>query len=74
MLCTDCALWAANRDDSGASPDWDGRESAAGYIVTCDGESEHETFSTTPCDACGTRAAGERCPAEPLPSFLSDAA
>lgn len=63
LICEDCALWAANRDDSSAG-NWQGHAEAALYCL--DAEAEVEDFSPTPCAACGTRLAGARFPAYEL--------
>lgn len=71
-ICTDCALWWANRDDSGSirsgaeiesmfRAEWDGwRDVTTGRwpepVVT--GDETH--FSHSACDSCGEALAGDR--------------
>ncbi len=74
-VCVDCAPWAANRDDSGASAEWLAwRDANPGemawlarmtpaYVEGTEGEQAELVtypFSRTPCDGCGSRLAGER--------------
>ena len=72
MLCSDCALWAANRDDLGADQDWRERVAVGGVLARIgafvpqtgdEGEGIHP-FSTVPCDGCGTHLAGYRIEAD----------
>lgn len=71
-ICTDCAMWWANRDDSGSTrtgdeivaafeDEWDGWRDVTtgqypGVIVT--GNDAH--FSHRSCDSCGDHLAGDR--------------
>lgn len=77
--CTDCALWWANRDDSGSSRS--GEEIVAAYRSTWDGwqdsrgnfprvviGEEVTDFASSPCDVCGDRLAGARMSAVLLDS------
>lgn len=64
-ICPDCLMWAANRDDSGASSDWPKngeRDYIGGFIpiLDADGETDSYPFSTAECDGCGDRLAGTR--------------
>lgn len=68
-LCTDCLLYAVNGDTSGIESDKREKEvvegvNALGPNLVPDFDSDTqdgiEEFSRTPCDACGTRLAGER--------------
>lgn len=71
-MCSDCALIVANDDDSGMPPETveahraamaeilaDMSEGRGGISWVVDPE-DHDTFSVSPCDACGTSLAGDR--------------
>jgi hypothetical protein len=58
-ICSDCTLWAANRDASGADKTWpvNGEyDYIGGFIV---GDDEYP-FSKSSCDGCGSQLAGYR--------------
>ncbi|WP_336794086.1 hypothetical protein [Gordonia malaquae] len=60
-VCSDCLLWIENRDDSGASSDWDRasvEQTLKTYEVLVSDESDE--FSRSTCGACGTDLAGHR--------------
>lgn len=60
-ICTDCALWFNNRDDSGSADDWRGRfesgwdhwenEFATPIVAIADGEPEFRPGNCDVCDA-----------------------
>lgn len=53
LLCTDCAVWAANRDDSGAGDAWlawfeaEGADALQDVVV-----GEFLGFVPRPCEVC----------------------
>lgn len=64
-VCPDCALWAANRDDSGASESWSREQYARGLdeygpdaLLTIE-SGEGIGFASRECDVCGALA-GDR--------------
>lgn len=72
-ICVDCAMWAANRDDSGASPEWAAlvdrpmsdptdprtvRDYVGTLIVESGDDTEH--FSWSACHGCGSPLGGTR--------------
>lgn len=67
-VCADCAMWSANRDDSGADSAWSRDAYAAGLaeygddaeLILGDGEAE---FRSSACDVCGALP-GDQYPAE----------
>ncbi len=68
-VCIDCAMWAANQDDSGASSEWLARvgEPLQGgtirdYVSTLIIESGDDTerFSWSACHGCGDPLGGTR--------------
>lgn len=71
LLCSDCTMWAANRDDSGATPEWVQRvddgftRAVVGLFIPIPGEADEgiHCFSRMPCDGCGDRLHGVRCEA-----------
>ncbi len=65
LLCTCCALWLANRDHSGCEDDACTPMALladADVVLTCTDDCE-ASFSTSPCDGCGSHLAGDRHPA-----------
>lgn len=58
-LCSECAVWAANHDDSGTSSTW--RDSADYSLLShlaVDSDTEHE--DDTMCDSCQSTLYGTR--------------
>ena len=62
-VCVDCALWVANRDDSGASAEWleairkddTMLNHLSAFVIT--GDDFH--FRSGPCHGCGSTLAGD---------------
>lgn len=63
-ICDDCAMFYANGDTSGCTPEDEARviagaDTVGGHvIVDCDDDCTE--FSKSRCDACNTRYAGRR--------------
>ena len=66
-MCDDCMFLAANGDmPNDSTPERDaeittGFDNIDGHvIVDCGSDADHDEFSATPCDVCGTTLAGSR--------------
>ena len=58
-LCPDCAIYAANNDESGASDNWAAR-AYRGYIAGFIVGDRVDEFSATKCDGCDDHEYGTR--------------
>ncbi len=75
IICTDCAMWHANRDLSALSDTVAAAHvsrihahmSDPNWFVTVDSDADC-SFDKGPCDSCGTHLAGDRMNA----TFISD--